>query len=254
LADSDLLYSDDDYFAEGLFVVINDQAVTEIVSQHHLFSGLKEDQLKQLWVNTHKVVLKQGECLFRQGDKAERFYFVIKGTMRLYRIAPSGHEKVVDIVRDGQCFGEALMFAEQTCYPVTSDALAAAEVIGFDNSMFMNLLRNNGDACFALMTRMSQRLHSQLNEIENLSLQNALHRLVNYLMQSLEGSNESLVLDVPKRHLASQLAIQPETLSRLLRKLTEANILKVEQNKLMLLDKQALYSLATDNHPLRANQ
>ena len=94
--------------------------------------------------------------------------------------------------------------------------------------------------------------NAQLNEIENLSLQNALHRLVNFLLRELEANDGSMVLDVPKRLIASQLAIQPETLSRLLRKLSDAGIIAVDQMHLKLLDKSRLYDLATDNQPLRS--
>ena len=233
--------------------MIKNIQLIEQLCGHHLFSSLDQSQLDSLLVEAHKTSLKMGEILFHQGDRAERFYFVARGKVRLYRIAPSGHEKVVDIVREGQCFAEALMFKSVQHYPVTADALSNTEVIGFENQAFLSLLNTNKGLCFALLNQMSQRLHTQLNEIENLSLQNAMHRLVNYLLRELQTSGGSLTLDVPKRHLASQLAIQPETLSRLLRKLTDARIIQVDQNKLTLLDKEQLFQLSTDNQPMRAS-
>ncbi len=232
--------------------MISDDSLIQSMCQHHLFSGLDSKQISNLMINAHRVSLDTGSVLFHQGDVSDRFYYVAQGKVRLYRIAPSGHEKVVDIVRDGQCFGEALMFSEQKHFPVSADALSNSVVIGFENQAFMTLLKNDSHLCFALMTQMSQRLHSQLNEIENLSLQNALHRLVNFLLRELEASGGSMVLDVPKRLIASQLAIQPETLSRLLRKLSDAEIIQVDQKNLTLLDKSRLYDLATDNQPLRS--
>lgn len=253
LAYSGILYSNDDSPTAGVHTLMQKEEIIKALRKHHQFSELTESQFSELMKQSHQVSLDQAEVLFHQGDPVSRFYFVAKGMLRLYRIAPSGHEKVIEIVRAGQCFGEALMFSEQTQYPVTSDALEPAIVVGFDNASFMNMLQTNKEVCFALMTRMSQRLHSQLNEIENLSLQNAMHRLVNYLLRSFDGIQGPIVLDVPKRHLASQLAIQPETLSRLLRKLSDAEILKIEKSNLELLDKDRLFELATDNQPLRSN-
>ena len=161
--------------------MISDDLLIGSLCRHHLFSGLDAKQLSNLMTSAHRVSLSMGSVLFHQGDVSDRFYFVAKGKVRLYRIAASGHEKVVDIVREGQCFGEALMFSEQQHFPVSADALASSIVVGFENQAFMSLLKTDSRLCFALMTQMSQRLHSQLNEIENLSLQNALHRLVNFL-------------------------------------------------------------------------
>ena len=232
--------------------MISDELLIESLCSHHLFVGLDAKQLVSLLANAHRVPLSVNSVLFHQGDVSDRFYFVAKGKVRLYRIAPSGHEKVVDIVRAGQCFGEALMFSDQKHFPVSADALSDSIVVGFDNQTFLTLLKNDSALCFALMTQMSQRLHSQLNEIENLSLQNALHRLVNFLLRELEENQGSMVLDVPKRLIASQLAIQPETLSRLLRKLSDAEIIHVDQKQLTLLDKHRLLDLSTDNQPMRS--
>lgn len=233
--------------------MVSDESLIHKLCQHHLFSELEQSALNTLMADANRVVLKPNETLFHQGDAAERFYFVADGKMRLFRMAPSGHEKVVDIVRDGQCFAEALMFSEQKHYPVSADALTETVVVGFSNQNFLALLKQNSELCFRLLTQMSQRLHVLLNEIENLSLQNALHRLVNYLLRELDENGGAMVLDIPKRLIASQLAIQPETLSRLLRKLCDAGIISVDQKQLTLLDKAGLYQLSTDNSPLRAS-
>lgn len=233
--------------------MIREDALIQFVCQHHLFAELDQSQIDRLMADASRTALKAGEALFYQGDPSDRFYFVVSGKMRLFRMAPSGHEKVVDIVREGQCFAEALMFSERQFYPVSADALSPSVVVGFSNSVFMTLLKDDSSLCFKLLTQMSQRLHALLNEIENLSLQNALHRLVNYLLHELEDNQGAMVLDIPKRLIASQLAIQPETLSRLLRKLADAGIIEVDHKQLTLIDKPGLYRLASDNSPLRAS-
>lgn len=232
--------------------MVSDESIIELLIQHHLFADLGEARLARLLSSAHKLTLQASESLFHQGDEALRFYFVVKGQVRLFRMAPSGHEKVVDVVRTGHCFAEALMFGQQHQYPVSAESLSPSVVVGFENAAFIAELESDNRLCIALMNQMSHRLHSQIIEIENLSLQNATHRLVNYLLREQESASGLLVLDVPKRMLASQLAIQPETLSRILRKLSDADIIKVENKRLHLLDKQKLFALATSNQPLRS--
>lgn len=233
--------------------MVSDESISAAIAQHHLFSSLGDTRLNKLMAGASQTGLNAGDILCHQGDQANRFFFVISGQIRLYRMAPSGHEKVVDVVRAGNCFAEALMFSAQKSYPVTSEAIVDAQVIGFDNRSFLALLKEDNDLCIALMNQMSHRLHSQIIEIENLSLQNATHRLVNFLLRKLQAPESSLELDVPKRLLASQLSIQPETLSRILRKLSDAKIISVDNKKLHLLDKQKLLDLAADNQPLRSS-
>jgi len=232
-------------------MILTNQLV-ERLQHHHLFAGLSDDQWQPL-LNSHtRTTLANGEPVFFQGDSASQFYFVAQGSIRLFRSTPSGHEKVIDLVNENNCFAEALMFTGQPIYPVNADAVGKSEIIGFKNSVFRELLQSNNDACLALLGQMSQRLHHQLLEIENLSLQNALHRLVNFLLQKINAQGETFTLGLPKRLLASRLGIQPETLSRLLRQLADQQAITVKKDVISVLNKEHLLGLASDNQPLRA--
>ncbi len=40
----------------------------------------------------------KGEPLFHQGETADAFYFVIAGTVKIYRLTPNGQEKVFEVI------------------------------------------------------------------------------------------------------------------------------------------------------------
>lgn len=230
--------------------MITDPEVFQNMKTHHLFSSLHDDQVKALLSSATRTPMSIRAVLFNQGDRADRFYFVHKGIVRLFRTSPNGHEKVVDIVRQGQCFAEAIMFSAGSTYPVSADAQDKSEVIGIENHAFMQLLKNDSSMCLKLLQQMSVRLHSQLNEIENLSLQNAMHRLINFLLHEVDADYQSIDLDIPKKTLASQLGIQPETFSRLLKELNGAGAIRVEKHRLTILQRDKLYRLIRDDEPL----
>ena len=114
----------------------------------------------------------------------------------------------------GQTFAEALMFMERPSYPVSATALHASELIAFDSASFLDILRHSVDTCFRLMGDMSIWLHSRLNEIEALSVQNATLRLSNYLLRGAatdaQGSMD-VELDIPKYVLPSPAYMQKKT-------------------------------------------
>ena len=94
-------------------------------------------------------------------------------------------------------------------------------------------------ACLALLGDVCRRLHWQLQEIENLSITNATHRLVRFLVDQLEmtGKNQATIeLDLSRQVIAAKLSIKPETLSRLLRRLVNEHVLEVEGRRLKVLD------------------
>lgn len=94
-----------------------------------LLSRLSDEQLARVARHANHVRLDEGQMLFRQGDPAERFYLVIAGRLRLFRLSPDGGEKVIEIVAPGETFAEALMFLEAPRYPVCAAALDPVELI-----------------------------------------------------------------------------------------------------------------------------
>jgi CRP-like cAMP-binding protein len=93
---------------------------------------------------------------------------------------------------------------------------------------------------------MSQRMHWLLNEVDRLTLHNATFRLVAYLLD-LQAGNEGdplIHFDVPKHVIASRLSVKPETLSRILKQLSDRELIRVQENNIELLDPDALQEIA----------
>ena len=58
----------------------------QILRSHHLFEPLDEVQLNELMSSSQLLSVDKGEPLFRQGEPADAFYFVIAGAVKIYQI------------------------------------------------------------------------------------------------------------------------------------------------------------------------
>lgn len=215
----------------------------EVLRRSPLFNSLSDQQVEQLQPHISVHSLSTGEHLFEQGEPADAFYLVLQGQVRLYRLAPSGQEKVVELVNPGQTFAEALMFQDVPSYPLNAQALNDAEVVVIRAKGFLELLSGSVDICFKVMASLSVRLRRLLGEIDALTLQNAGLRVANYLVHLLpEGSCDSEVITLPaaKNIIASRLSIQPETLSRSLHSLSDKGLIEVDGLSIRVLDLEAL--------------
>lgn len=225
----------------------NASSLRSELQQGYLFAGLDETQLQAVLKDMGSVTLQKGEGVFAQGDPARRFYLVRQGQIKLFRLSPDGNEKVIELIRPGQTFAEALIFmAEPVKYPVHAEAVEDTELLSFDNAGFKALLRESVDTCFRLMASMSVRLHKQINEIDRLTLHSATHRLVTYLLQELPDdvvASPQVRLTTAKSVIASRLSIQPETLSRILARLSRKGYLEVHGTNIILHDIRALQAL-----------
>ena len=194
----------------------------------YLFTHLDTSQLKRVHAMRHPIALGDGDVLFRLGDSAQRFFLVIEGRIKLSRVSSGGNEKVFEIVQPGHTFGEALMFLEQSSYPINATALGSTRLLGFDSKAFVALLRESVDTCFMLLAGMSQRLHAMIDEIDDITLQSATCRTATMLVSHLTDPRQTdFRLCAPKSVLASRCSVKPETFSRILHSLSSAGVISV---------------------------
>lgn len=210
-----------------------------------LFDALSDQELEQILASSSALHLGEGEFLFGAGDRATRFYFLVSGQVKLFRLSADGAEKIIELISPGQTFGEALMFLERPMYPVSASALPASKLIAIENQQFLSVLRGSVESCFKIMGTLSQRIRGLIREIDDLTLQSATTRLCNMLwcQMDLHGSCQ-LELRIPKGVLASRLSIQPETFSRILNNLSNQGVIRVNRSSIEVIDCQKLRVLA----------
>jgi len=213
----------------------------------HLFAELTDEQLGMLARGMHEIALEAGQTLFRHGEPAERFFFLREGLVKLFRLGPDGSEKIIEIIKPGETFAEAVMFMGlKGRYPVNAEAVSDARLWTFNQKNFLEMLRQAPDIAFGLLASMSRRLHMLVNQIESLTLQNATYRLVTYLLEHIPSgvkTSPEIQLTTPKSVIASRLAIQPETLSRILARLRQGGLIEVDGPRITIRDVSALRRL-----------
>ena len=97
-----------------------------------------------------------------------------------------------------------------------------------------------------MLGHLSQRLHMRIREIEYLTLESATHRLVRLIEGRLppgqDGPTE-LTLAESRQELASRLSMKPETLSRILRHLSDGGTIVVKGRTLQVPDRARLLAV-----------
>ena len=223
----------------------------EYIAALPIFSVMNDEQIKLLLSNSRRIDLPKGQTLFRMGDISSSFYLLKKGQIKISRNSISGIEKILEIVRPGNLFAEAVMFLPEGRYPANCVALKKSEVIGFNNQHFLSLLHDIPDLSLKLMGDLSHRLHNLVNEIDSLTLQNAYLRVVNYLnsqVPELNGTEVNIELDVPKQTIASLISVTPETFSRTLKQLEDEKILRIKRSTIQIPDVNKLKARAHKNY------
>jgi CRP-like cAMP-binding protein len=107
------------------------------------------------------------------------------------------------------------------------------------------VLRESPDTCLLLLGELSGRLDGLINQIDQLTLQNATARVVSYLLSNLPQGARQYLLRTAKGVLASRVSVRPETLSRILRQLAHDGVATVDSHgRVYVHDLEGLRALA----------
>ena len=207
-----------------------------------LFRGVSERRVGAATRAARLVPLRSGDALVRRGAPLPGVCALVSGSLKLSVSARPRDERVLGLVAAGESFGEA---AALCAAPASFDAVVVtdAQVLAIPVDAIQNLLRR--DTAFArnLLDRLAGEILRLLAGIEAGMLQRAPQRLASYLC-TLAGSGGAgprrVSLPVSKTVVAGMLGVKKETLSRLLRDLSERHVIAVSRREITILDRARL--------------
>jgi CRP-like cAMP-binding protein len=220
---------------------------TDIVQRCRLFARLQPAARNRLAECAELHEAAAGATLFRQGDPCPGMFIVGSGLVRVYKLAPSGKEQVLHLAGPGATFAEAAVIGGFAC-PAFAQAVEASQVARIPTAAFQAFLRSDHQACIDLLAGLAGWLHHVVDLLEDLTLRDAAGRLARHLIQHA-GSGGVVELPSMRKHLASQLNLTPETLSRTLRRLDQDGCISAEREAIVVVDPQRLSAVAEGLYP-----
>lgn len=102
-----------------------------------LFKSLSVVQLEKLAHITTTKTLKKGEVVFSEGEKADGFYVVVRGRVKIYKLSSEGKEQVLHIVGFSEPFGEVPVFSGGR-FPANAQAIEEVLLMFFPDLHLLN--------------------------------------------------------------------------------------------------------------------
>jgi CRP-like cAMP-binding protein len=208
---------------------------------------LADDELQALWAMGQVRQVAQGDCVLSRTSNASTLVALRSGEVALgYRTA-DGVFRTERIVR-----GPAWLDLSSAWLagPHAMDALAlnAASVIDLPQGALADRLAQLPGLAQRLIHGLAREVRALAVNTHGLMYKDAPARLAQWLHQRCEpvagAEGQAIVrLHERKRDVASQLAITPETLSRLMRSFSRKGVIEVSGYNLRVLDPAALERL-----------
>lgn len=226
----------------------NEQQLDPRLVQNSLFKNVSEESIARILVcsGAKRRTYKKNETIFGQGDKAEYFYALLKGSVSIISYMPSGKVNALYHVASGAMLGEhysshldtkgrVYWYEAVACEPVEVLAVPWQYLYGFCDKAcdhHKQLIQN-------LYESMSAKEWMAVRKLNVLGFASVQERVAAWLLQETDD-NGLVELKTNREEQADYLCVARPSLSRTLMQMQKAGIIEAGRNQIRILDREKL--------------
>jgi CRP-like cAMP-binding protein len=179
------------------------------------------------------------DMIFAPGDPDDQVYFLLEGTVRLYKIYGDYKEATVALLREGDVFGE-LSLEETSRQNAFAEAITPARVAVVRKSVLNEVTKRCPEFALRLFSSFSERLRQSDETIDSLLDREVSARLATLLSHLGERFGEpygsGMVLKVRLTHqdLANMIASTREAVSKEMSAFQRAGLIETRNHRIVV--------------------
>ena len=194
------------------------------------YLSLEDFQSEGIRVAERRYAAK--ETLFAPGDSGSQLYFLLDGTVRLYRIYGGYKEATVALLKNEGVFGE-LGLDEGSRQSVFAEALTGVTVAVVRKSILTEVIKRRPEFALKLLSSFSERLRQSDEVIESLLDREVSARLATLLSHlgdrfgEADGSATVLKVRLTHQDLANMIVSTREAVSKVMSEFQREGLIEV---------------------------
>jgi CRP/FNR family transcriptional regulator, cyclic AMP receptor protein len=213
-----------------------------------IFSDLEEATLKKIVEIGLLRKYTKNSIVFLEEETGAILFIISTGKVKVVRTDDDGKEVILSILGQGDFFGEMALL-DGLPRSATVVALDESELFILHRREFLNLLESSPQIAASLLRELTQRLRKADEQIENLSLKDAVGRVATVFIR-LAGEmgkirkGEVVIEDFPlQQDLANMAGTSRETISRTIHQFMRHDYVDQKGNTLIIKDFDKFKSL-----------
>ena len=205
---------------------------------------LDQNELRKLGQNCNQVLFNKGDKIMIQDAMSFNIVFIKEGLVKVHAIGPE-KEQILKIIKGPSYLGiPTTVGAKTNKYSATAISKTNACFIGFD--VFKDIIKNNGEFAYEIIEDLckSELYHFKkcINQVQKQGPGKIAEALL-YFSEEIFNT-QKFKLPLTRNEIGDLTCTSRETVSRILSDFSNSNIIKVNKNKISILDKKQLEKIS----------
>ena len=212
--------------------------------------GLGPEDFERMGIRLVERHFNAKDIVFAPGDPDDRLYFLLDGTVRLYKIYGDYKEATTALLKEGGVFGK-LSLVEGRWQDVFAETVTDVRVASVQKAALTEVIKRRPEFAMKLFASFSERLRQSDEVIESLLHREVSTRLATLLLNLSErfgeGNGVGTILDMRLTHqdLANMIASTREAVSKVMSEFQRDGTIEVQNRKIVLVKREALAERAS---------
>ena len=200
------------------------------------FRPLNEDTLASIAALVMPRHYGPDQVIFLEGEPCAGLFIVHAGRVKIYASSPEGREQILTIIGPRDSFNDVAVF-DGGPNPASAQAMDTVKVCVIERPAMLALFDRHPQLAQAVVAVLAARARMLVGMVQDLSLRSVAGRLAKLL---LEQASQCDSIPLTHQQMAARLGTVREMVSRALRELEDAGMLRREGRQIVITDRAAL--------------
>ena len=162
-----------------------------VLSEIALFAALSETEVQVVAQRAVEKRFAADEALFWEGEPCRGVYFLIEGSVKIFRTSPAGREVMLAIETAPSSVAELPLF-DGGPYPASARAVEPVEALFLNKQDFQQICRQYPDVALKVLAVVGRRLRQLVGLVEAMTFGSVTTRWSDAAMAQIYASRPAL--------------------------------------------------------------
>jgi len=199
------------------------------------------NDLEKLCEPRHVRLFRKKELIFMEGQPAYDLYYIIKGTVKTYKVNYEGKELITGFHHAGDFLGYIPLLKE-TPHHESAEVREDAEISMVPKHEFLEIVYSNKEVAKKFIGKLSNELIEAENRLVDIAYQSVRQRVAGTLLKinNQDPACNNTVITITRKDISNMIGTATESLNRTLAEFKEEGLIEIKDDGIRILEKGKL--------------